>query len=351
MSARGNGEPRSISFVMLPSLSLVDLFVNPLGTGHIGASPITGAVPAPCRELCQFPGPRITAILRPPGLASLAASVDAAVVEGRLLPASFRGRVTRGVSLKTKVLLGGGRFQTLIARDGTFEFLDVPVGTYILEVQSPHLVYSRVRVVVTHSEVVALRVSIGDHFSNVLRVLSMPLTLRPRPRPIHYIPPEGQKVVGFFGNPMILMASFSVMMLLIMPRIMSNLDADALDALRSSYDFSSLPALSPQHMGLMVPPQQTSSSSSNSNSSQKQSHQAYSIEDSHSHDSFLNQPSATSYYSEKNKVDFAVLSDNSTVGISHGLYQSYHTTFGDHWAQQQPAGAGSAVPVQNKKQK
>lgn len=26
-----------------------------------------------------------------------------------------------GVSLKTKVLLGGGRFQTLIARDGTFE--------------------------------------------------------------------------------------------------------------------------------------------------------------------------------------------------------------------------------------
>lgn len=68
MSARGNGEPRSISFVMLPSLSLVDLFVNPLGTGHIGASPITGAVPAPCRELCQFPGPRITAILRPPGI-------------------------------------------------------------------------------------------------------------------------------------------------------------------------------------------------------------------------------------------------------------------------------------------
>ena len=86
--------------------------------------------------------------------------------------------------MKTKVLLGGGRFQTQIARDGTFElyengsmmecidgdgvlsgrvlnantffqfdsrssmlFLcspDVPVGTYILEVQSPHLVYSRV---------------------------------------------------------------------------------------------------------------------------------------------------------------------------------------------------------------
>ncbi|KAG0266009.1 hypothetical protein BGZ95_003161, partial [Linnemannia exigua] len=70
------------------------------------------------------------------GLASLAASVDAAVVEGRLLAATFRGRVTRGVSMKTKILLGGGRYQTQIARDGTFEFPDVAVGTYILEVQS-----------------------------------------------------------------------------------------------------------------------------------------------------------------------------------------------------------------------
>jgi hypothetical protein len=128
-------------------------------------------------------------------------------------------------------------------------------------------------------------------------------------------------------------------------------DADALDALRSSYDFSSLPALTPQHMDLMMPPHQMSSSSSHSNSSQKHSHQAYSVENSHSYHSFLNQPSATPRYSEKNKVDFAVPSDSSTVGISHGLYRSYLTTFGDQWAPQQPAGAGGAAPVQNKKQK
>ncbi|KAG0290340.1 hypothetical protein BGZ96_006165 [Linnemannia gamsii] len=220
------------------------------------------------------------------GLASLAASVDAAVVEGRLLAATFRGRVTRGVSMKTKVLLGGGRYQTQIAKDGTFEFPDVPVGTYILEVQSPHLVYSRVRVVVTQSEVVAMRVSIGDHFSNVLHVLPMPLTLRPRPRPIHYIPPEGQKVVGFFGNPMVLMASFSFMMLLIMPKIMSNLA-----------------------------------------------------------------------YNGNNHVGFATTSSttgdaNSSVGIHHGVNQTYPATLGDPWAQQQqqPLQAGG-TPVQTKKQK
>ncbi|KAF8947466.1 hypothetical protein BGZ47_009092 [Haplosporangium gracile] len=244
------------------------------------------------------------------GLVSLIASVDAAVVGGRLLAATFRGRVTRGVSLKTKVLLGGGRYQTQIARDGTFEFPDVPVGTYILEVQSPHLVYSR--------------------------------------------PPEGQKVVGFFSNPMILMASFSIIMLLIMPRIMANLDADALDALRSSYDFSSLPALSPQHLGLMVPPHQSSSFSSSSSSissSSQMQHQAYAMDDSHSHDFFLDQSTAAPYYSEKSHVDFATPSDNSTVSISRGLYQAYPATFGDQWAQQQAAVEGSTAPIQTKKQK
>lgn len=66
--------------------------------------------------------------------------------------------------------------------------LDVPTGVYMLEVQSPHLVYSRVRVIVHANESVqASRVSVGDHWSSRHRPLSMPLTLKPQPRPIHYI--------------------------------------------------------------------------------------------------------------------------------------------------------------------
>ncbi|KAF9900489.1 hypothetical protein EC991_007299 [Linnemannia zychae] len=229
---------------------------------------------------------------------------------------------------------------------------DVAAGTYILEVQSPHLVYSRVRIVVTHSEVVAMRVSIGDHFSNHPYVLPMPLTLRPRPRPIHYIPPEGQKVVGFFGHPMILMASFSLMMLLIMPRIMSNLDSDALDALRSSYDFSTLPPLPPQHLGLMVPPHQQNNhaqpsvSSKNLYPQEQKQHEAYAMDN--SLDTFQNQSSP--YYNEKSHHDFATTP--ATDLANHGLYQAYPTAFGDQWAQQQQQPtAGGAVPVQSKKQK
>ncbi|KAF9126410.1 hypothetical protein BGW39_006626 [Mortierella sp. 14UC] len=187
------------------------------------------------------------------GLASLAASADAAVVEGRLLAATFRGRVTRGVSMKTKVVLGGGRYQTQVARDGTFEFPDVAAGTYILEVQSPHLVYSR--------------------------------------------PPEGQKVVGFFGHPMILMASFSLM----------------------------------------------------------KQHQAYSMDG--TLDTFQNQ--SAPYYNEKSHHDFVTtpatnLAAPGIVGINHGLYQAYPAAFGDQWTQQQQqqaAAAGGVVPVQSKKQK
>ncbi|KAF9422174.1 hypothetical protein BGZ94_008638 [Podila epigama] len=192
---------------------------------------------------------------------SLAVSSDAAAVEGRLMGVYFKGRLSRGVSPKTTVLLNGGRFQTGIDRDGVFEFPDVPTGTYILEVQSPYLVYSKVRVSVqADGRVVPSRVSIGDHWSSQHNELPMPLVLRPRPRPIHYVPPEGAKVMGWFGNPMILMASFSALMLLLMPRIMANLDENALDQLRSSYHLSCLPSIPhfphPQHQHLSYAQQQ-----------------------------------------------------------------------------------------------
>ncbi|KAG0335132.1 hypothetical protein BG004_000123 [Podila humilis] len=165
--------------------------------------------------------------------------IDAATIEGRLLGVFYKGRVSRGVSLKTRVLLNGGQFKAHIDRDGFFEFPNVPKGVYMLEVHSPHLVYSRVRVSVSAQDVVeASRVSVGDHWSSNPRRLSLPLILKPRPRPIHYIPPESAKVVGWFSHPMILMFSFSFVMLLLMPRIMASLDDNALDALRSSYHFS-----------------------------------------------------------------------------------------------------------------
>ncbi|KAF9944368.1 hypothetical protein BGZ70_004718, partial [Mortierella alpina] len=66
-------------------------------------------------------------------------------------------------------------------------------------------------------------------------------------------PPEGAKVAGWFANPMILLSSFSFLMLLLMPKIMANLDAEALEAMRSSYDFGCLPSLAPPHaMGSMA---------------------------------------------------------------------------------------------------
>ncbi|KAF9572000.1 ER membrane protein complex subunit 7 [Mortierella alpina] len=159
----------------------------------------------------------------------------------------------RGVPTATKVILSGGLFQTLVNDDGLFVFPDVPLGAYVLEVKSPQLTYSKVRVVVTTNEVRATRMSVSDHFSSQQQTLPMPLTLRPRPRPMHYIPPEGAKVAGWFANPMILLSSFSFLMLLLMPKIMANLDAEALEAMRSSYDFGCLPSLAPPHpMGSMA---------------------------------------------------------------------------------------------------
>ncbi|KAK3809976.1 MAG: hypothetical protein J3Q66DRAFT_61846 [Benniella sp.] len=48
----------------------------------------------------------------------LGMSTEAARIEGRVLGATFRGRVTRDVSMKTRILLSNGQHQTLIHRDG-----------------------------------------------------------------------------------------------------------------------------------------------------------------------------------------------------------------------------------------
>ncbi|KAF9919316.1 hypothetical protein BX616_008334 [Lobosporangium transversale] len=146
-------------------------------------------------------------------LGSLLPWIDAAVIEGRLLGATFRGQVVQGVSMKTTVLLNRGLYQTHIQRDGTFAFPDVPTGAYILEVHSPNLSFPK--------------------------------------------SPEGAKFAGWFANPLTLMASFSLLMLLVMPRIMANLDEDALHALRPPYEFGRHRHYSPQHPArgsMMHPP-------------------------------------------------------------------------------------------------
>ncbi|KAG0269119.1 hypothetical protein BGZ95_002190 [Linnemannia exigua] len=131
---------------------------------------------------------------------------------------------------------------------------------------------------------------------------------------------------------------------------MSNLDADALDALRSSYDFSSLPPLPPQHLGMMMPPHQQQSHHSQSSSippknlhpqQHQQHHQAYTMDG--TLDTFQNQ--SAHYYNDKGHHDFATSTTTPATDLG----------FGNQWAQQQQhqqaAVAGGVIPVQSKKQK
>ncbi|KAI7822962.1 hypothetical protein BC939DRAFT_452353 [Gamsiella multidivaricata] len=190
--------------------------------------------------------PLLSATLGTGILLSLAAFTEAIKVKGQVFGVKFRGRVMRGVSTKTRVLLSGGSLEAQVHEDGSFVFPDVPIGTYFLKVHSPHLTYPKARLAVTASGVRATRFSLSNHFASPQQELPYPLVLRPHPRPGHYIALEAAKVAGWFVNPMLLMSSFSLLMLLLMPRIIANLDEEALHALRSSYDSApdtSLPAV------------------------------------------------------------------------------------------------------------
>ncbi|KAG0223348.1 hypothetical protein BGW41_005611 [Actinomortierella wolfii] len=166
----------------------------------------------------------------------------AARIEGQLLTGGYGQDEIGYIHPLTKLQLNRGRFTTTVFADGQFSFSDVPSGEYVLEVKSPQFTFAKVHLYVTTSgEVHASRYSIGDDWASTRDAMPYPLVLRPRKSPTQYLSPESRKVVEWFSRPYILMASFCVFMMIIMPTLSANLDPETLHALRSLPDHPLLP--------------------------------------------------------------------------------------------------------------
>ncbi|KAF9141460.1 ER membrane protein complex subunit 7 [Mortierella sp. GBA39] len=168
-------------------------------------------------------------------------SVSAADLNGFLV--GFGENVhPRELSPQTRVLLSGGQYSSMITKDGKFIFTNVPEGTYLLEVQSPQYTYPTIKVTLAGKETKANLVSLGFDWSNNDNPLQLPLTLVPRAPTTFFIPREGFKLSSLFANPMMLMMGASVLMLFVMPKLMANMDSEAMEEMQGMQDDMKMPS-------------------------------------------------------------------------------------------------------------
>ncbi|CDS05025.1 hypothetical protein LRAMOSA07554 [Lichtheimia ramosa] len=130
----------------------------------------------------------------------------------------------------TRVLLDGGKYTSHITTNGRFEFSNIEPGSYLLEVQSVDYIFPKLRLEVDHDKgLTRAAYSIyGQSWDKTGYTVEQPLELRAKAVANYFMQRQGFNVFGLFKNPMFLMLGVSGLMLLVMPKMMQNLDPEAL---------------------------------------------------------------------------------------------------------------------------
>ncbi|CAM9933022.1 unnamed protein product, partial [Pylaiella littoralis] len=136
----------------------------------------------------------------------------------------------RSVVPTTKVILNGGSYSSLTARDGSFAFRDVTPGVYLLEVLSPHFHYSAMKVKVDDKTGI---IAIEYKYPGSSRKEAVhPLLLTAHAKWDHFERREGMKVGGMFKSPMTIIMVLSMVMMFFLPKMMENLDPEQLEEIK-----------------------------------------------------------------------------------------------------------------------
>lgn len=159
--------------------------------------------------------------------------VETYKIEGKLVPSSTLKDLTQ-LEPTTKIILDGGKYSALIRKNGKFVIDDVPQGSYLLEISSKKFIYPKIRVDVDSEGVRPFVTIIGSEWSNTGPSLQYPLELSARSTSEYFMVRDGFSIASLFANPYIIMMGFSVLLLFIMPKMMANMDPDALRELQEN---------------------------------------------------------------------------------------------------------------------
>lgn len=145
-------------------------------------------------------------------------------IEGKIVIPD--GKIAAGYTLA----LNGEQFMTIALFDGSFSFPAVPSGIYLLEVLAIHEHFSQMKIQVNAAEG-TVKVVEYDYPGAVKKSASYPLVFTAL-APINYFQVRPKiSILGFvMANPMMLIMGFSAILLMYMPKMLKNLDPEAMKA-------------------------------------------------------------------------------------------------------------------------
>ena len=148
-----------------------------------------------------------------------------APVEGRVsIPDGKKGKGLASVV----VMLNGGEYSTMTRSDGKFTFHDVETGIYLLEVNDIHLAFPQMKVKVDRS---TDSISVVEYkFPGASRTQAThPIELMALTKLKYFHDPPRFSIIGMImGNPMILLMAFSAGILFLFPKMLANMDPEAM---------------------------------------------------------------------------------------------------------------------------
>ncbi|KAK9471810.1 uncharacterized protein V1510DRAFT_403856 [Dipodascopsis tothii] len=126
-----------------------------------------------------------------------------------------------------------GALSTTVRADMAFAFVDVSVGSYILDVDAIDLLFPSLRIDVSAGDVEVYLFYRGNPWEIKGPRQPYPIELQPYRPAEYYQYREGFNVLKLFKNPMLLVSVVSLVMVFVLPKLMENMDPEALKELQA----------------------------------------------------------------------------------------------------------------------
>lgn len=169
----------------------------------------------------------------------LGGAIESYPVEGVV---RMRG-AQKGVPPKTtEIVLNGGEYRTYTRPDGAFTFHDVAPGVYLLDVLSIDYVFSQVKLNLPAALDQTIRCLEYRYPGAAKQPMNYPLELVPHVKQAYFEVREQPGLHTLFRNPMMLMMLFTGVVVLLMPKMMDNMDPEEMKKMQEQMGNAQDPA-------------------------------------------------------------------------------------------------------------